>query len=76
MTIDSPTSECFVSAMTCHKYLVEGAQGYMLLFSAKVEVENDMTSMPVVCEFPDVFPKDVSSLPPDRELEFAIDLIP
>ena len=27
-------------------------------------------------EFLDVFPKDLSGLPPDREIEFSIDLLP
>ena len=27
-------------------------------------------------EFPDVFPEDLSGLPPDREIEFSIDLLP
>jgi hypothetical protein len=30
----------------------------------------------VVREFPDVFPEDVTSLPPEREVEFSIDLVP
>ncbi|XP_012567458.1 uncharacterized protein [Cicer arietinum] len=67
--IDSPhSSKCFVSALACHRYLVEGAQGHMLLFSSKVEVEDNLTLMPVVGEFLDVFPNDVSSLPLNREL--------
>jgi hypothetical protein len=36
----------------------------------------DLTSIPVVCEFPDVFPKDLPGLPPDREVEFSIELEP
>ena len=32
--------------------------------------------MPIVKEFPDVFPDDISGLPLDREVEFTIDLIP
>ena len=35
-----------------------------------------MDEIPVVREFPDVFPDDFASLPPDREVEFTIDLIP
>nr|GFA30119.1 putative reverse transcriptase domain-containing protein [Tanacetum cinerariifolium] len=31
--------------------------------------------IPVVREFPDVFPEDLSGLPPSREIEFRIDLI-
>jgi hypothetical protein len=30
----------------------------------------------VVCEFPDVFPDDLPGLPPDREVEFVIELKP
>jgi hypothetical protein len=30
----------------------------------------------VVCEFLDVFPDELPSLPPDRDVEFAIELIP
>ena len=30
----------------------------------------------VVCEYSDVFPEDLVSLPPHREIEFSIDLVP
>jgi hypothetical protein len=32
--------------------------------------------IPVVCEFPDVFPDELPSLPLDRDVEFGIELIP
>ena len=32
--------------------------------------------IPIVREFPDVFPYDIIGLPPDREVEFTIDWIP
>ncbi|GKV13621.1 hypothetical protein SLEP1_g24612 [Rubroshorea leprosula] len=35
-----------------------------------------LEDIPVVCEFPDVFLEDFPSLPLDREIEFAIDLVP
>ena len=31
--------------------------------------------IPVVREFPNVFPDVIAGLPPDREVEFTIDLI-
>ncbi|MCI92265.1 cellular nucleic acid-binding protein, partial [Trifolium medium] len=40
------------------------------------ESGNKMEELPVVCEFSDVFPGDVSDVPLEREVEFAIDLIP
>ncbi|XP_058202911.1 uncharacterized protein LOC131317372 [Rhododendron vialii] len=30
----------------------------------------------VVCKFPDVFPEELPGLPPEREIEFVIDLLP
>ena len=38
--------------------------------------EVNLENVPMVCEFPDVFPKDLSRLPPDRELEFGIEILP
>jgi hypothetical protein len=32
--------------------------------------------VPVVNEFPDVFPEKLSGMPPDRDIEFVIDLVP
>ena len=31
---------------------------------------------PIVCEYTDVFPEDLPGLPPIREIEFSIDLVP
>src|SRR3989337_2576394 len=36
----------------------------------------DLNLIPVVGEFPDVFLEDLLGMPPDRELEFAIDVVP
>ena len=36
----------------------------------------DMNLIQVVCEFPDVFPEELPGMPPDQELEFAIELVP
>jgi hypothetical protein len=32
--------------------------------------------VPVVNEFPDVFPKELPGMPPDRDIEFVIELKP
>ena len=76
MSIDSSVSNFIVCIVVCLKSLVEGAQGYMLLFSAKVEAENDVLTILVVCEFQDIFPGEVSSLPSNRDVEFNKDLVP
>ncbi|GJZ79620.1 putative reverse transcriptase domain-containing protein [Tanacetum coccineum] len=38
--------------------------------------EKRLEDIPVVKEFPDVFPEDLPGLPPVRQVEFQIDLIP
>ena len=35
-----------------------------------------LSEVPIVCEFPDVFSEDLPGLPPDRDVEFKIELIP
>jgi hypothetical protein len=35
-----------------------------------------LAKIPVVCEFPNVFPDELPGLPPDRDVEFSIELIP
>ncbi|GJY64746.1 hypothetical protein Tco_0466206 [Tanacetum coccineum] len=45
------------------------------LWSAKVK-EQKTEDIVVVRNFPKVFPDDLSRLPPNREIEFRIDLIP
>ncbi|MCI58042.1 cellular nucleic acid-binding protein, partial [Trifolium medium] len=54
----------------------ERAELFVVFASLKLESEVKVEELPVVCEFPDVFPKDVSDVPPEREVEFTIDLIP
>jgi len=44
--------------------------------SEKVEKRVEMQSIPVVSEFVDVFPDEIPGLPPKREFEFSIDLVP
>ena len=47
--------------------------GLYALPSTKV---NALEDIPVVCEYPDVFPEELPSIPPDREVEFIIELMP
>ena len=35
-----------------------------------------IADIPVVCEFPDVFLDELPRLPPDRDVEFKIELLP
>lgn len=39
-------------------------------------VDPAVCSIPIVCNFPDVFPIELPDLPPQREVEFLIELLP
>jgi len=50
---------------------------YLVLpVASYAEASPKLTSIPVVCVFPDVFPEDLPGLPPDKEVEFSIELEP
>ncbi|MCI55220.1 cellular nucleic acid-binding protein, partial [Trifolium medium] len=44
--------------------------------SLMMEEKSEIDALPVVCEFADVFSEDISDLPPEREVEFSIDVVP
>jgi hypothetical protein len=39
-------------------------------------IESPVEWIPVVCEYPDAFPNELPGMPPDRDIEFAIELQP
>ena len=56
--------------------LRKGYQDY-LAYVVETRKEGTMVyEIPIVREFPDVFPDDIAGLPLEREVEFTIDLIP
>ena len=46
------------------------------LYSLNASPLPDLEDIPVVRDFPDVFPEELPGVPPDRDVEFVIDLIP
>ena len=68
-------SSNMISTMAAQRMLRKGCQGY-LAYVVEIGKEGTMVDeIPVVREFPDVFPDDNAGLPPEREVEFTIDLI-
>ena len=65
-----------INAMAASKMLRKGCQGYLAFVVDRRQEGTRLEDIPIVKEFPDVFPDDISGLPPDREVEFTIDLIP
>ena len=61
-----------INAMTASKMLRKGCQGYLAFVVDRRQEGTRLEDIPIVKEFPN----DISGLPPDREVEFTIDLIP
>ncbi|XP_024017846.1 uncharacterized protein LOC112090539 [Morus notabilis] len=63
------------------KYSVGGRRNLaclssLLALEGEPEIIGDSAGIPVVDEFTDIFPDELPGLPPDREIEFCIDLVP
>nr|GFA03923.1 hypothetical protein [Tanacetum cinerariifolium] len=69
-----------ISCSKAQEYMAKGCQIFLTHISAKKEEDRSkgkqLEDVPVVRDFPEVFPKDLSGLPPARPVEFHIDLIP
>ncbi|XP_057954010.1 uncharacterized protein LOC131148312 [Malania oleifera] len=63
-----------VLALHARRLLREGCQGYLTFLKDTLTKECKLEAIAVVCEFPNVFPEDLPGLPPDCEVEFAIEL--
>ncbi|KAA3470443.1 Gag-Pol polyprotein [Gossypium australe] len=64
-----------VSAMKAMNFVRKGREAYLAYVIDTKVSEKKVESVPVVCEFPDVFPVELSGLPPIREVEFGIELV-
>ncbi|XP_050916491.1 uncharacterized protein LOC127131619 [Lathyrus oleraceus] len=58
------------------KLMKEGAQMFSLMATLSVESKAKIEELLVVKEFPEVFPDEIPSVPPEREVKFTIDLVP
>jgi len=66
----------FLTTEQVKKSLDGEASVFMMFASLKESDEKGIGDFPVVQEFPEVFPNDNTDLLSEREVEFAIDLVP
>jgi hypothetical protein len=65
--IDSPDHEAtilYLPQRECNNFCAYTVEGIKL------------KDIPIVCEYPDIFPDDLLGMPPDRDIEFIIELQP
>ncbi|GKB45279.1 putative reverse transcriptase domain-containing protein [Tanacetum coccineum] len=72
----SKTRLSLISCIKTKRYISRGCQVFVIQVMEKKSDEKRLEDIPVVREFPEVFPEDLPGLPPVRQVEFQIDLIP
>ncbi|GJY95681.1 putative reverse transcriptase domain-containing protein [Tanacetum coccineum] len=69
-----------ISCSKAQEYMAKGCQVFLAQISAKKEEDKSerkqIEDVPIIRDFPEVFPEDLPGLPPARPVEFQIDLIP
>ncbi|GKA69303.1 putative reverse transcriptase domain-containing protein [Tanacetum coccineum] len=69
-----------ISCTKTHKYLLKGHNVFLAHVTTKQTEdksgEKRLEDLPIIRDFSEVFPKDLSGLPPIRQVEFQIDLMP
>jgi len=54
----------------------DGMLMFSLMTSLSIENQAVIDKLQVVCDFLEVFPNEIPDVPPEREVEFSIDLVP
>ncbi|GJV19683.1 putative reverse transcriptase domain-containing protein [Tanacetum coccineum] len=65
-----------VSCIKAQKYIEKGCELFLAQVTEQESKEKRLEDVPVIRDFPEVFPEDLPGLPPPRQVEFRIDLIP
>ncbi|XP_073133868.1 uncharacterized protein [Henckelia pumila] len=76
-TTSKKSAPGMISAGTAWQLLSNGCTGFLAILIGDLEVQRPkLGEVEVVKDFPEVFPDDVVGLPPVREVEFGIELLP
>ncbi|XP_070036988.1 uncharacterized protein [Nicotiana tomentosiformis] len=65
-----------ISAVLARKIICQGCDAYLAHIVDTLLGSPSLKDIPTVCDFPDVFPDGLPGLPPEREIEFPIELVP
>ena len=65
-----------ISAMQAWKFFKKGCEAFSALVLESKRGKVKLEDIPVVKEFSDVFPKDLSGFLPKREVDLSIEILP
>nr|GFC31824.1 putative reverse transcriptase domain-containing protein [Tanacetum cinerariifolium] len=64
------------NVVTAKKYIERGSQLFLAQVTESEPAKKQLQDVPVIYNFPKVFPDDLPGLPPPRQVKFKIELIP
>ncbi|XP_073307118.1 uncharacterized protein [Primulina huaijiensis] len=65
-----------ISCLQARKLILKECQAFLAgIISASAATSQTVAEVSVVRDFPDVFPDDIAGIPPEREVEFSIELM-
>ncbi|KAL0291142.1 UNVERIFIED_CONTAM: Transposon Tf2-12 polyprotein [Sesamum calycinum] len=67
---------CVISAIEARRLMLEGCEVYLAHVIDAEKVNPTLEEIPVVRDFPEVFPDNLPGLPPHREVDFTIETLP
>nr|GEU37690.1 putative reverse transcriptase domain-containing protein [Tanacetum cinerariifolium] len=73
---DQSKTRDLISCIKTERYISRGCQVFIAQVMETKSDEKRLENIPVVKEFPEVFPEDLPGLPPVHQVKFQIDLIP
>ena len=65
-----------ISAMQARRFIRKGYEAFLALILESKRGQFDVEKIPVVREFPNVFPEELSGIPIEREVDLSIEIVP
>ena len=64
-----------ISIATARAMIQKGCKAYLAYVIDIKKAEPSLSDIPTVCDYSEVFSEELPELPPQREIEFAIDVV-
>ena len=64
-----------ISTMEAQRFLRKGCEAFLALILDSKREQVNFENIPVIREFPDVFPEELPGVPPKREVDLSIEVV-
>ena len=75
VTVQFIRSESIPKVMEARRFMRKGCEAFLALILDSKREQVNFKNIPVIREFPDVFPEELPGVPPEREVDLSIEVI-